>query len=326
MPATRNSLLHDYFTFSKKERRAVLILAVAAVLFALLPVLFPGLVKGESDIIVDDETEKQLAAMRTNANEQRTPTDDEQNTDWYQPKSKTYPQYNSATKGALFVFDPNTATAEEWKRLGIKDKTVQTILNYRSKGGSFKKPEDISRIYGLSAKDVERLLPYVTIENNPASHASPQNTPAATTTEPTFTAKEKIAKPIDINTADTAEWKTLKGIGSFYAKKIVGFREKLGGFHSIQQIAETYGLPDSTFQSIKPYLLQSTTGLKQIDLNAATVEELKVHPYIKTTIAKAIVNYRESHGVFKSVADLQKLGAIDDELFKKIAPYLYVKQ
>jgi Na+-translocating ferredoxin:NAD+ oxidoreductase RnfG subunit len=80
MPATPKSMLHEYFTFSKKERRAVLILAMAAVLFALLPVLFPALVKGESDILVDEETEKQLAAMRTVLKEQHTPTDDEQET------------------------------------------------------------------------------------------------------------------------------------------------------------------------------------------------------------------------------------------------------
>ncbi|MBS4063454.1 MAG: helix-hairpin-helix domain-containing protein [Chitinophagaceae bacterium] len=326
MPATRNTLLKDYFTFSKKERRAVILLAVLAIIFSLLPTLFPVLVKGESDFIVDEETQQQLAAMRTNEKEAAAKEDDEQNGDWYQPKSKSYPQYSSGEKGELFFFDPNNASAEEWKRLGVKDKTIQTILKFRSKGGSFKKPEDISRIYGLSVKDIDRLLPFVKIEKEQpvtTTNNSEQTTVSTTESKPVFS--EKRSKPIDINTADTAEWKSLKGIGSFYAKKIVGFRDKLGGFYSVQQVAETFGLPDSTFQTIKPFLLVNTSAVKQINLNTATAEELKAHPYIKGTIANAIINYRTNHGNFSSVEQLQNIGAIDEDLYRKIAPYLTIK-
>lgn len=301
----------------------MILLAVVAVIFSLLPTLFPVLVKGETDFIVDEETQRQLAAMRTNEKESVTNKEEEQNGDWYQPKSKNYPQYSSGEKGELFFFDPNTASAEEWKRLGVKDKTIQTILKFRSKGGSFKKPEDISRIYGLSVKDVDRLLPYVKIETVQSTIAVAGNEQSIAPTpefKPAIT--EKKSKPIDVNKADTSEWKTLKGIGSFYAKKIVGFRDKLGGFYSVQQVAETYGLPDSTFQTIKPFLLIDPSSIKQINLNTATVDELKAHPYIKGTIANAIVNFRANHGNFSSVEQLQKIGAIDETLYQKIAPYL----
>jgi competence protein ComEA len=328
MPATRNTWLKDYFTFTKKERRAVIILAVLAILFSLLPALFPALVKNETDFIIDEEAEAQLAAMRTK--EKSTPsTDDETNpADLYQPKNNSYPQYNTATKGELFYFDPNTATEDEFLRLGIKDKTVQTILKYRSKGGQFKKPEDINRIYGLSAKDKERLLPYVKIESSNASVSTSStatvfNTPSPTAFKPASAGK--TSKPIDINKADTAEWKSLKGIGSYYARKIVAFRDKLGGFYSVQQVGETFGLPDSTFQTIKPFLLVNTSAIKQINLNTATVDDLKVHPYIKGNIAHAIINYRNTHGEFKSLEQLQNIGAIDEELYRKIVPYLTVR-
>jgi competence protein ComEA len=326
MPTTRNTLLKDYFTFSKKERRAVILLAVLAIIFSLLPTLFPVLVKDESDFIVDEETQQQLAAMRTNEKEAAAKEEDEQKGDWYQPKSKSYPQYSSGEKGELFFFDPNTASAEEWKRLGVKDKTIQTILKFRSKGGSFKKPEDISRIYGLSVKDADRLLPFVKIEKEHVqkpTNSVESTTVSTTESKPVFS--EKRSKPIDINKADTTEWKTLKGIGSFYAKKIVGFRDKLGGFYSVQQVAETYGLPDSTFQTIQPFLLVNTSAVKQINLNAVTAEELKAHPYIKGTIANAIINYRTNHGNFSSVEQLQNIGAIDEELYRKIAPYLTIQ-
>lgn len=326
MPATRNTLLKDYFTFSKKERRAVILLAVLAIIFSLLPTLFPVLVKSESEFIVDEETQQQLAAMRTKEKVPAAKEDDEQNGDWYQPKNKSYPQYSSGQKGELFYFDPNTATEEELQRLGIKNKTVQTILKYRSKGGTFKKPEDINRIYGLSLKDIDRLLPFVKIEQDQLQKpAISVESNTVSTTEPKPAFSEKRSKPIDINKADTTEWKSLKGIGSFYAKKIVGFRDKLGGFYSVQQVAETYGLPDSTFQTIQPFLLINGNAVKQINLNTATAEELKAHPYIKGTIANAIINYRTNHGEFTFVEQLQKIGAIDEDLYRKIAPYLTIK-
>lgn len=328
MPAIRNTWIKDYFTFTKKERRAVILLALFALFFSLLPALFPFLVKHETDIVIDEEKEQLLASMRTGEKKPGTSNEEPGNADWYEPKRSTMPQAKSMEpKGELFNFNPNTATAEELSRLGIREKTVQTILKYRSKGGQFKKPEDISRIYGLSAKEVERLMPYVKIETVLPSATVLTNS-ASASTQPQATGNsivsEKKSKPIDINKADTSEWKSLKGIGSYYARKIVGFREKLGGFYKIEQVAETYGLPDSTFQGIRTFLLISKDHIKQINLNAATVEELKAHPYIKANIATTIVNYRINHGAFKSVDQLLNIGAVDDELFRKIAPYLSV--
>ena len=130
---------------------------------------------------------------------------------------------------------------------------------------------------------------------------------------------------IDINTADTTEWKKLYGIGSKLSQRIINFRTKLGGFATVDQVGETFGLPDSTFQAIKPKLMVKSSSIKQINLNNATLDELKAHPYIKYAIANAIVQYRNEHGQFKSVADLQKLGAVDELLLRKIAPYLTVE-
>lgn len=329
MPSTRNTWIKDYFTFTKKERRAVIILAVLAVFFCLLPTLFPFLVKGDNEVVIDKETEAKLASMKTEEKETRQQYDDEDRiTDWYQPKQNTYPSRESYAKGELFYFDPNTATPDEWKRLGVKDKTIQTILKYRDKGGRFRKAEDISRIYGLSSKDAERLLPYVQIKTEtPPSYSTASPVPLNNSTSPESksVSKESKSKPVDINSADTAEWKTLKGIGSFYAKKIVNFRTKLGGFATVEQVGETFGLPDSTYQAIKPFLQNNNPALKQININTATVDELKAHPYIKFGLANAIVQYRTQHGEFKSVSEISNIGAVDEAFFKRIAPYLTIR-
>jgi competence ComEA-like helix-hairpin-helix protein len=122
--------------------------------------------------------------------------------------------------------------------------------------------------------------------------------------------------------ADTSAFIALPGIGSKLAARIVNFREKLGGFHSVEQIKETYGLPDSTYEKAKNYLQSSTASIKKFNINSATKEELKVHPYIKWQLANAIVEYRNQHGAYKNLTDLKNIMLIDEATFDKILPYL----
>jgi len=117
-------------------------------------------------------------------------------------------------------------------------------------------------------------------------------------------------------------WIALPGIGSKLAARIVTFRERLGGFYSIKQVADTYGLPDSTFSKIEPLLQCDHSAVRQIDINVADANALKQHPYIRWNIANAIVQYRAQHGNFKTLEDLQQLALITPEIFEKIKPYL----
>ena len=105
--------------------------------------------------------------------------------------------------------------------------------------------------------------------------------------------------------------------------RIIRFREKLGGFYAVEQVRETFGLADSTFQRIMPFLQNETQLVKKLDLNKAGVDELKMHPYIKYNIARAIISYREQHGSYTSVESLKNIGAIDKVIFEKIQPYLF---
>ena len=248
---------------------------------------------------------------------------DNENTYTYQyDKRKSSYTENEITKGELFYFDPNTITGSEWKRLGLRDKTIKTIENYRSKSGRFYIPEDLQRIYGLHKDEYERLKPYIKIESNisktnkefVSSKPKDETQPAKT-----YAARYSI---IDINTADTTAFISLPGIGSKLATRIVTFREKLGGFYSVEQIGETYGLSDSTFQKIKQYFKLDNPLVKKININTATIDEMKVHPYIKYSLANPIVAYRNEHGLFSKVEDIKKVMPVTDETFKKIAPYL----
>jgi competence ComEA-like helix-hairpin-helix protein len=127
---------------------------------------------------------------------------------------------------------------------------------------------------------------------------------------------------IDINIADTTAFIALPGIGSKLAARIINFREKLGGFYSVDQIGEVYGLADSVFQKLRQYLQLNDGVVKKININTATIDELKTHPYIKYNIANAIIAYRNAHGPFMKTEDIKKIMIIEEVQYIRIAPYL----
>jgi competence protein ComEA len=226
----------------------------------------------------------------------------------------------------LFVFDPNTATESDFLRLGLPQRTAKSILNYRAKGGFFRKKEDFRKIYTLSEEDYARLEPYIMFEqttavvevSRPATFSGGSNTNAA----PKFS----IKGPLDINRADIEDWQRLPGIGEKRAAQLVHFRESLGGFLSVDQVGEIYGLPDSVFQKIRPMLALNLVEVRKTNLNTASVEDLDKHPYISGKQAKLIVAYRAQHGAFASVDDLTKIAAFTDKKWlEKVRPYLSVK-
>lgn len=322
MQFTQTKWLKEYFSFTKKERNAIIILGLLALLFSLLPTIFPFLVKDDIELVVDTVAQRELAALEILPDKNESAIASYSDADMYQPKESRVEKYRrEKITGELFSFNPNTATEGEWKRLGLRDKTIQTILKYRSKGGKFYKPTDLQRIYGLHTDEYERLMPYVQIESPTKTFTEP----AILSNEIKTDRKEYTAVVVDINHADTATWKQLKGIGSTYARRIVNFRTKLGGFVSVDQVGETYGLPDSVFQKVKQQLRFSGSSISQINVNNSTIDELKAHPYIGFSVANAIVQYRSQHGNFSTITDLQKIGAIDVILYRKISPYLTVK-
>ncbi|WP_298707717.1 helix-hairpin-helix domain-containing protein [Chitinophaga sp.] len=134
--------------------------------------------------------------------------------------------------------------------------------------------------------------------------------------------ERKAVPVIDINTADSAEWERLPYIGAGYAGRIVRFRERLGGFYNHKQVSETYGLPDSVFKKIQPYLQLGDESLRKIDLNETDEKSLADHPYINTKLARAIIRYRSANGRFRQVEDLRALPLVNDSIYRKIEKYL----
>jgi len=316
MPAKAS---HTSFYFARKDRRGSLVLLSVVVLCCMLPFFYPLLFntaiteQTNLDTSLANLKLKQAIATQTKYSQRRE--------DDFRPYDHpSAGSYTSTTKGTLFYFDPNTLTAEGFKKLGLRDKTIATILNFRSKGGKFRQPADIKKIWGLFPDEAERLLPYVQIAfSEEKSFANNYPSYQSDNTE-----KNTIIKSVEINGADTAAFIALPGIGSKLSQRIINFRDKLGGFYQVDQVGETFGLPDSVFRKIKP-LLQLSGEVKKININSATLDELKVHPYIKYHLANAIVQYRQQHGNYKSVEDIRKIMIVNDEVYNKAYPYLKIE-
>lgn len=313
-------IISSYFTFTKKERTGTIVLLVLILLCTVLPFLYPFFITTTpaDDAAFKKEIESLKIKQPDSTNRFTKSNFDENNyQNYYQPAEKNY--RNESFKGELFYFDPNTATTADWQRLGVREKTIATIQNYLSKGGHFYKAEDIGKIWGLHPDETERLVPYIQIAQKENNHPQ-KNYETKTFDKPKYT-----TSLVDVNSADTTAFIALPGIGSKLAQRIINFRDKLGGFYKAEQVAETFGLPDSTFQKIKSRLNISNASIKQFNINTATVEEMKTHPYIRYNIANAIVQYRAQHGNFVTVADIKKIMMVTDEVFNKVAPYLSIQ-
>ena len=311
----------EYLSFTRKERVGLICVIALMMIAPLTPYFLFVFSKPAPE---NHKTfEKEIAQLKLKEQDSTggfTSNSYTENTHYNQPSEKNH--YYNAVRGELFYFDPNTISAADWERLGVREKTAKTILNYTSKGGRFYKPEDIGKIWGLHEDEVKRLLPYVKIEAKPAAtyNKYPETEKSKMYEKPKYS-----IVPVDVNNSDTAAFIALPGIGSKLAARIVAFREKLGGFYKAEQIAETYGLPDSTFQKIKSRLVIGNASVKKLNINTATVDELKTHPYLRYNIANAIVQYRTQHGSFSSVADIKNIILITEDVYNKAAPYLSLK-
>ena len=203
-----------------------------------------------------------------------------------------------STRRPCSTFDPNSIPGDSLQAWGVSSYTVRNMLKYRTSGGRYRKPEDLQRVYGMDSITYRLIVGCIKIEN-------------------------EIVRSVFVNTADTSQWMALPGVGSVLSRRIVKFRNMLGGFYSIDQVADTYGLPSETFETIRRYLrihAEPTT----LNLTTATAVQLATHPYISKKQAQVIINYFDQHGRPESLDDLDNLYIADSLWLARISPYLTI--
>ncbi len=221
--------------------------------------------------------------------------------------TRTSSNWTNSSKPELtpFEFNPNTVTLDELLKMNLNKKVATTLIKYRNSGAHFYKSEDVRKIYGISEDIFADLKPFMKFDK--------KNDKIETAL---------VAKIIEINSAAETDFAQLKGIGATLSSRIVKFRKLLGGFHSIQQINDVYGFNKEIFPEIKSKIKVDKSLISKININFASINDLKKHPYIDYKTAKKIVEYRSKNGSFNSVNILITNKVLQAEIFNKIKHYL----
>ena len=219
--------IKNWFGFTRRERRSSFILLLIIILIIGLRYIVP-----QRNIAIEDIT-----------------------SDFSGPEStEGVIAGDKSVTGQPFNFDPNTASYDTLIKLGLASKEANTLINYRKKGGKFRKPADIKKIYGIEEGKAEKLIPFVEVKTD--------------TFERTGIKSQKNQKSLlDINSCDSASLVRLPGIGPVLSARIIKYRHLLGGFVTKDQLKEVYGLPEETYELIRERLFVDTLAITRIDIN-----------------------------------------------------------
>ncbi len=220
----------------------------------------------------------------------------------------------AAAKLHPFPFDPNRLTNSQWLKIGLTSRQVKTILHYRSKGGRFRKKEDLKKIYGLSGAEYQVLEPFIRIVHSKVSSSVKS-----------YKKKPVSRMKVEINSVDSAALVQKLLLSPWLARRILKYRALLGGFYSHAQLREVYGMKTATYDAIKTFVLIDTSKIKKTDLNAATFKQLLHRPYIDYETTKILVNFRRKIHGFSDFQQVKQLTGLPDTLLNKIRHYLYLR-
>ncbi len=301
--------LRKWFSFSKGERVAIITI-LALILLLILACLFRPSRKSLSDESLHNLDS--LLALRQAAIEQQQ----QQQTEKPQEVAELHP----------FPFNPNTLTEEEWLQMGLTDRQVRNIMNYKAKGGKFYSKNDLGKLYTISEEEFAQLEPFIVLpevsRGKNTETSSKNGVSTGSTTAATAPAEKKAIPIVDLNTVDSTTLVELPQIGPYTAVRIIEFREKLGGFVDKEQLRDVKGMDDARYAAIQPYINLGAVELRKVDVNRADFKTLVHHPYLNYEQVKRIVNQREKRGMIKNWAQLEELIKEEGEVNPLLEQYV----
>lgn len=223
-----------------------------------------------------------------------------------------------------FFFDPNTADSAQLRRLGLQTWQIRNIYKYRAAGGIYREKTDFARLYGLTVKEYRELEPYIRISSDYLPAVTLVKEDATVTAKHDTALVRRYPQKINetahvvLNTADTTELMMVPGIGPYFARKIVQYGQRLGGYVNVDQLDEIENFPAES----KRFLVVEGATPQKLNVNKLTLNELKRHPYINFYQAKDITDYRRLHGPIKSLQDLRLLKDFPQAAIERLLPYV----
>ena len=283
----------DLFGFDRRERRGTYILAVLLIILLLVRVLA---LKPDKELLNSGVTSDTLILYEL-----------------------TVP--GEHPEKSLFAFDPNTVSFGDLVRLGLTDRQATTLINYRTSGARFRRPEDIGRVYGLDSGTVVRLLPWITIPKETVSHKTADEITAQAIHDKQAETVS-VAALIDLNRCTADDLMNLPGIGPVLSARIIKYRGLLGGFVDAGQLKEVYGLDTSLVDQIVDRLALTYDSVKPLLLDSCTFSDLARHPYIGPATAGLIIKYRSLMGAPVTLGGLVNQKVINPRQAARMAPYV----
>jgi competence protein ComEA len=240
---------------------------------------------------------------------------------WERQPPEAENQSKDADAHSPFSFNPNHATAEEFRALGFSTALATRIDRYRRKGGKFQVKADLLKIYGIDSAFFRKLYSFIDLperielekkEYRKKEYEKKNSIPL-----------ENPLSKFDLNEADTLQFMKIDGIGAKRSQRIVKYRDALGGFVSTDQLVEVFGLDSTTLNRLMSItFVAENFQPKKIHINTSDENTLALHPYFRKSVARSIVAYRFQHGEFKTLGDLRNIHALDEKTIRKITPYL----
>ena len=297
----------DFFYFSLSERRAIYVLLVLMAVLVVAIVWTPAPEVQSVNVVAEADS---LVLSQKYNEEQKSFTKKE--------------RIQEEVSIVLTPFDPNLADSIEFLRLGLPSYVIKNVIKYRQKGGRFSTPESFARIYGLTEAKFKELQPYIYISEEfikkPNRKTSAQERPKRE--EKVDSLQKPFKYPegtlVDVNTADTTELKKIPGIGGGIACRIVAYRNRLGGFYTLDQLNEVEFV---TADLLKWFKLEGDS-VRKLPINRVGLDKLRAHPYINFYQAKVIVEYRRKKGEIKSLSQLALYEEFTEKDFKRLSAYI----
>ncbi len=303
--------LKDNFGFSKTESNGTIVLIFLILFIAIIPrILINQFYLHENSFNIDKDS------LDIWGKELKAQIQEKQNLRAIEEKSVV----NEKHTLERFSFNPNTATIAQLSRLGFKPYVCENIINYRKAGGSFSIKADLQKIYGISNDRIDELWSFIEL---PEEKPSRVELVSNETEKTQITAKKPTPtiEKLELNTVTAEQLQQIQGIGPAYSKRIVEYRNKLGGFISSEQLFEVWGIKEEiVIKLIEQSEIRNSPN--KIDINTDSLKHLYFHPYIDYNTAKVIHNYRKQRGRLDSIEQLKEIKIISDSLYQKIYPYL----
>ena len=297
----------DFFYYSKAERYAIIVLLFFIVLNLTLC------------LIITSSKQQTISDEKLSDEEQILHDMDSLSQRDY---SNHTSNYLNETSMCLINFNPNTIDSLSLVRMGFPVRVVRNLLKYRRAGGSFKKVDDLAKIYGLTEKQFETVAPFVQLPTELRREKPIVEDDSTMAIKPQryieHIVKFDEGTQVDLNTVDTSDLKRIPGIGSGIARQIVQYRQRLGGFYEVNQLKD---LPYVT-DDMLPWFRLEEVHLEKIEINKAGLEQLRNHPYMNFYKAKVILEHRRKRGKINDISQLSLYEEFSDDDIKRLSPYL----